>query len=425
MAVRELNPTTAESLRRVIADLDHLAGISAPGPGVTRLGFSPRDAEARRWFERKCHDAGLRFEMDTIGNCFGWSPAAAGGRPLLLGSHLDSVIHGGAYDGIVGVVVALEVARRIVAERPELPIGVVSFACEESTRFGIGCIGSRHLMGELTAEVMDGMRDRDGVSLEDVLAAAELRPTRRIMADDDFIHSFLEVHIDQGTILSSWGYGLGLVSTIVGVHRTVFTFLGEASHSGGRRRSERRDALLAASEFVLRADAMSEDHETDQSSLLVTVGKLNVYPNSPNTVPGRAELIVDLRCSDRPQGESVLERLDAAAREIGQRRNIAVERNYLGGTIPTTMDPRMVAALRETATELGLRERPILSLAGHDAMELAKRYPIAMILIANPTGMSHSPEESFDECGLGEAIQLVLHAIPRLLSIPPTGRPAS
>lgn len=422
MAVRELDPATEQSLRRVVADLDHLAGLSAPGPGVTRLGFSREDAEARRWFERECLQAGLRFEMDTIGNCFGWSPAAEGARPLLIGSHLDSVIQGGAYDGIVGVVVGLEVARRVVAERPDLPIGVVSFACEESTRFGIGCVGSRYLMGELTEEVMAGMRDRHGLSLEEVLAGAELRPTRRIMADDGFIHSFLEVHIDQGTILSSSGYGFGLVNNIVGVHRTVFTFVGEVSHSGGRRRSERRDALLAAAEFVLQADAMSEESESDQSSLLVTVGKLDVYPNSPNTVPGRVALIVDLRCSDRHQGEHVLERLDGVAREIGRRRDIAVERDYLGGTSPTAMDRRMVEVLAETAAELGLRQRPILSLAGHDAMELAKRYPVAMILIGNPTGMSHSPEESFDERGVGEAIRLVLHAIPRLLSIPPTGR---
>src|SRR5438067_2490543 len=226
MTVRELDSATEASLQRVLADLEHLATLSAPGPGVTRLAFSREDAQARRWFEQRCADLGLRFEMDPIGNCFGWSSGAQRARPLLVGSHLDSVIHGGAYDGIVGVVLALEVARRVVAEQPKVPIGVVSFACEESTRFGIGCVGSRHLMGELTEEVRAGMRDRDGLSLEEVLAAAELRPSRRIVPDESFIKGFLEVHIDQGTILSSSDYGFGLVDTIVGVHRTVFTFTG-------------------------------------------------------------------------------------------------------------------------------------------------------------------------------------------------------
>jgi acetylornithine deacetylase/succinyl-diaminopimelate desuccinylase-like protein len=151
----------------------------------------------------------------------------------------------------------------------------------------------------------------------------------------------------------------------------------------------------------------------------VTVGKLDVYPNSPNTVPGRVELIVDLRCSHQDEGQLVWERLGELADEIGNRRRIRVERSFLGGGLPTVVDVGMLGVLEKAAAELSIKQRRVLSLAGHDAMELARRYPVAMVLIANPTGISHSPEETFDEQGLADALRLIVRAVPRLLEIPP------
>jgi hydantoinase/carbamoylase family amidase len=410
-----------EILARVLEDLEQVAAFSAPGPGVTRLGYTAEDAAARAWFAAECGAAGLEYEADFAGNGFGWAPGARRSKPLLIGSHLDSVLHGGRYDGTLGVCVGLEVARAAVRHGWSYPVGVVAFACEESTRFGFGTIGSRCLMGILSGADLDKVTDREGTTLKDVLLAAGLDPTTgpRIEVDDSFAGAFLEVHIDQGTILApesgATEYPVGLVTTIVGVSRIRLNWSGQAAHSGARLRSDRHDPLLAAAKFVIEADALWGRHDGGhKDSLAITVGKLDVFPNSPNTVAGQVDLILDVRSTSQKLLDATVASALQLATEIADTGRVRVTSTSLNKGTPVRTDARMIRALAKAATTGSIATKRIPSLSGHDAMVMARRYPAAMIFVGNPSGISHAPTEDLDQDSLRRAIQVILAALPDL-----------
>lgn len=392
-------------------DLDELAELSAPGPGVTRLAFGPEDARAREWFKARCERIGLSFRVDRAGNCVGVMPAAEGRRPLLLGSHLDSVPGGGRYDGALGVVVALRLAERL----RDVPLAAASFACEESSRFGFGSIGSRYLVGDLRPDDFGEVVDTDGQPLPAVLADARLDalgPATPIHVDD--FRGYLEVHIDQGTMLTSAGRTLGVVSHIAGVQRTRVTWTGEEAHSGGRLRSERRDALLAAAEFVVRANEEWVAAHPDEQTLALTVGRLTVEPNRPNTVPGRAELILEIRAADAAATDAMLARLEEVMADVARARGVEVETEQLGRSEPLSMHEVPRRSLEAAAAAVGVTAPPCVSLAGHDALTLGRFLPTGMLLLANPSGLSHAPAEAVDDRAIVDCVAVLAEAVPRL-----------
>ena len=395
---------------RVVEDLEFLSTLSEGGPGVTRLAYSSPDVSAREWFREECQKIGLTYEIDQAGNAFAWSLGAASAPPLLLASHLDTVIEAGKYDGIVGVVVGLEIARELSRDSSDLPFGVGVFAAEESTRFGIGTIGSRLLTGELDYADAELLRDRFGNAFADVIREAGLDGYPRRIVGDDFIGGLIEVHIDQGTLLANSEARIGIVETIAGVNRSSLTWHGQASHSGGRRRSERKDALLAAAEFLTELDRLWAALD-EQAFIQMTVGQLDVTPNSPNTVPGKVAAIIDVRALDNDLLNKAVEQAHGLAAQLGARRDVPVETHQLGRLLPVDMHEALTASLQDSARDLGINAPLIPSFAGHDAMILAKRFSTAMVLVANPTGMSHTPEESFDPEGLSEAIATVLRTV--------------
>jgi hydantoinase/carbamoylase family amidase len=400
---------------RVLADLDYLATLTAGGSGVTRLAYSKEDEAAKKWFEDQCVEAGLEFESDPYGNAFGWSPGSRRARPLLIGSHLDSVIEGGRYDGALGVVVGLEVARHVVKEGNGWPVGVANFACEESTRFGFGVIGSRALLGTLN-ESDFALTDRDGKSLRQVLdERAATGP--RIEFDDRFAGAYLEVHIDQGNILApaSEGYPVGLVTSIVGVSRMKLIWTGEAAHSGAHLRENRRDPLLAAAQFVLDANALWERANTEEDSLAVTVGQVDVLPNSPNTVARRVEVILDVRSSSQELLDSTVDRALSLARDGARARNLDTEFEVLYRGRPVRSSSELIQVLEESARTGSIPALKVPSLSGHDAMILGSRLPIAMLFVGNPSGFSHSPKEDVDAVSLRRAVHTILLALPGLV----------
>lgn len=414
--------SSAESLAediatRALINLEELSRISGPGPGVNRLAYSPQDAQARAWFREKCREAGLKFEVDPIGNCFGWGPGAKGNKPLLLGSHLDSVINAGRYDGTAGVAFGLEVVRALVRLGAEFPLAIAAFACEESTRFGLGTVGSRYLVGELGEADFDSVVDRDGIPLRNVIADAQLTdldPVTVVPFDAGFASGYLEVHIDQGTTLIGAQVLVGAVNSITGVTRTLVTWLGETSHSGGRLRPDRRDALLAAANFIVSANGIWQELDPTGERMAFTVGRLVVSPNSPNTVPGHVEMITDLRSAERGLLVSGGDRLRAATEQTADQHHLQVKLTDLGTLEPTAMDPALTLELERAAQELGIAQVTSNSLSGHDAMVLGQRIPATMLLLANPTGISHAPEEGLDESALVAAAHVLLEAIPQM-----------
>jgi hydantoinase/carbamoylase family amidase len=386
---------------RVQRDLETLAAISDPGPGVTRLAYTARDVEARAWFERRCIALGLRFEVDRFGNCFGWARGCEARPAVLVGSHLDSVREAGAYDGVLGVLVGFEVARAALARDPDAPVAVVSFACEESSRFGIGAIGSRLLFGEIEDAV-----DLEGNALHDVLAAAGLDAAAPSSFDAERIACFVEVHIDQGSSLAD-GSDVGIVTAIAGCVRIKLGFIGEAAHSGAHSRARRRNALLGASRFVAAAEELWTEIEARDEIATITVGWISNEPNAPNSVSGQTHLVVDLRAPDPSVLRAAQDELGQRAQAIGAEAGLAVTVETLGFIAPVAMAPALVDRLEREAREQDLGHRLLPSLAGHDAEIVGSRIPTVMLFVANPNEVSHSPEEAMDEQSLAHALALL------------------
>jgi hydantoinase/carbamoylase family amidase len=399
----------------ILRDLDELATLSAPGRGVTRLAFGSEDAGAREWFKRRCDELELTFRVDRVGNCFGFPPRSEERKPILVGSHLDSVPGGGAYDGALGVVAGLRLAEWCLEHRPEVPVAVASFACEESSRFGFGSIGSRYFAGELEESAFADILDTEGCALSELLDDAGLSalgPTSTVRPSD--FRGYVEAHIDQGTTLTSAGATLGVVSAIAGVQRTRIVWTGEAAHSGGRLRSDRRDALLAAAEFVVRANDAWCEAFPDEQSLALTVGRLTVEPNRPNTVAGRVEMIVDVRSADSALTGAMLRRLDGLMSEVAGGRRVDVASEELGRSEGLAMDESVARALDEAAAAVDGAPARCVSLAGHDALVLGRVIPAGMLLLANPSGISHAPEEDVDHRAVVDCVAALAEALPRL-----------
>jgi beta-ureidopropionase / N-carbamoyl-L-amino-acid hydrolase len=402
---------------RTLRDLEELSRMSASPVGVTRLAYSAEDFAAKEWFRVKCQAGGLEFDMDQVGNCFAWTPNAKKGRPVMMGSHLDSVIDGGRFDGTLGVVLGLELATHFAANGSDLPMCVVNFAAEESTRFGFGPVGSRALFGELPKQAFADVIDRDGERLSEILQRTGLSALTAIEVTAAAARQsccYLEAHIDQGTMLSAAGLSLGVVTTIAGIGRTSIRWSGEAAHSGARYHLDRRDALLAASSFVTAADEIWTELEDPAHTLAVTIGQFDVHPNSPNTVPGRVDLILDVRSDTLAVVERATTALCSAAREIGAHRRVDVHPEAIGLGTPVSMNNELTNLLEERARAGGITASKVVSLSGHDAMVVAPLMPTAMILLRNPSGISHSPDESVDEQSIVRSCELLLDALPRM-----------
>lgn len=403
------------SVERILSDLEELAAISDPGPGVTRVAYGERDAEGRDWFRRRCRELGLRFELDRHGNCFGWAPGCDDRAAVLLGSHLDSVRHAGRYDGVLGVLVGFEMARHVLAADSGAAVGVVSFACEEGTRFGIGAVGSRLLVGDLGEDALEDLRDLDGATLRDVLAAAGLDPSASSTFGARDVAAFIEVHVDQGSSLGDVAT-VGIVPTVAGCTRTRIGWCGETSHSGAHARSRRRDALLGAARFVAAADELWAQLEADGQGAAVTVGWIDNRPNAANSVSGATEVVVDLRATDPDVFDATQLALERTAREIGAAAGLEVDVALLGRVEPVAMAAPVIDALERAARAAGVDHRLVPSLAGHDAEVVAHRIPTAMLFVANPAEVSHSPEEAIRVDSLAGVLAILAGALPALLA---------
>jgi N-carbamoyl-L-amino-acid hydrolase len=309
--------------------------------------------------------------------------------------------------------VGLELARWITECELDLPVVAVSFACEESTRFGFGTVGSGWLAGEVALEGPDMPLDRQGAPLAEVVAQSGIGDAgpaveRRV---EDFL-GLLEVHIDQGTILTSLGAHVGAVDTIWGVDRLELTWSGQTAHSGGRWREDRRDALLAACGFVVAADAWWSAVDPAGRHLQLTVGSLRVEPNSPNTVAGIATAIVDARA---PSLETIVrsaQEVIGLAEAQATSQDVVLSTRHLGRSRPLQVDHALAGILKDSASRAGHQLPNVPSLAGHDALVIGRHAPTAMILIANPTGISHAPQEELDPEGLEQAFSVMVEALP-------------
>jgi N-carbamoyl-L-amino-acid hydrolase len=361
--------------------------------GYRRFAWSAEDRTLREWFAGAAPARGLDVTVDRAGNQWAWSAdpdrAAVRGRTgLVLGSHLDSVPDGGPYDGPLGVISALAAVEVLRAEgfEPDRPIAVVNFADEEGARYGIACAGSRLITGALDADRARGLRDADGRTMAEGMAAAGI-DVASVGPDPvavQRIGTFVELHVEQGRGLVDIGSPVGVAASIWPHGRWRFDFAGQANHAGTTRLADRRDPMLRYAEAVLAARRAAEDR-----GALATFGKVQVEPNGVNAIPSRVTAWLDTR------GAS----LDAVRRVVEDVSGLGVRGVEESWTDETEFDAGLRDHLAALLADAAGSAAPVLSTgAGHDAGILAQAgVAAAMLFVRNRTGVSHSPEEFAEE----------------------------
>ncbi|WP_432478285.1 allantoate amidohydrolase [Nocardioides sp. GXQ0305] len=385
-------------------------GRSSASGGYFRQPWTGAEGELRSWFAEAAAARGLRVETDGLGNQVAWWDAGSGDA-VLTGSHLDSVLDGGAYDGPLGVVSGLA-AIDVLRERgvqPSRPLGVSVFVEEEGSRFGIACLGSRLATGTLDWSTARELRDRDGVFLSDALSAAGLGEGGR-WSELDGVGCFVELHVEQGRDLVDRGAAVGVGSGIWPHGRYRFEFAGEANHAGTTRMEDRHDPMLTYAMTALAAHKQAR-----LAGERATFGRVAVEPNGTNAVPSRVTAWLDARASSEG---SLSELVDVVIRQAGER----------AGRDGTTLDVTPESVSGEVAFDADLAARiaadhaegdwPIIpTAAGHDAGILAAAgVPTAMLFVRNPTGVSHSPAEHAEVADCLVGVSALANTLERLVS---------
>lgn len=383
-------PDTFEQMWSALAPV----GRAATSGGYFRQPFGSAERECHAWFVDQCAARSLVVEQDGNGNTVGWWRAGVGnGLPAVLtGSHLDSVLDGGAYDGPLGIVSAFA-ALDLLRERGFVPtrtIGIAAFAEEEGSRFSIACLGSQLAVGAVTPERARELTDRDGIHLLDAMAAAGLDPELGRSAWLDTVGCYLELHVEQGRDLVHREAPVGVASMIWPHGRYRFDFTGEANHAGATALADRLDPMLTYAMTALAANKQARLAGGDGGDIArATFGRLEVSPNATNAVPSRVTGWLDARA----ESEETLAVLVATIAKQGQER---ADRDGTALSVTAeSVSPAVHFDLELTTRLARLGDRPVIpTAAGHDAGVLATAgIPSAMLFVRNPTGVSHSPAE--------------------------------
>jgi allantoate deiminase len=367
--------------------------------------------EIARWME----PLGAHVRVDAAGNLRGFYPAAQPKAPrLLIGSHLDTVPNAGAYDGILGAVLAITLLEGLQGRRLPFGIEVVGFSEEEGVRFGAPFIGSRALVGRLDQNVLD-LRDAQGISVRKAIENFGLNPQEIPQAElENDTLAYLEFHIEQGPVLEKLNQPLAAVEAIAGQSRLEFTFLGRANHAGTTPMHLRCDAIAGAAEWIGRVEHVARE----VPGLVATVGKFEAKPGAANVIAEEVRLTLDVRHRFDDVRTRAVENLIFQSNQITVRRGLSVRESVLSSQAAVAMDSFLTAEIEQAIRKAGCQPHRMVSGAGHDAMILAERVPAAMIFLRTPGGISHDPAESVAVEDVEKAIECGLHLLDQLASSP-------
>jgi N-carbamoyl-L-amino-acid hydrolase len=387
-------PLDADRLWR---DVMALGEITDPALPYTRRSFSPLFQRGRAWLAARLEEAGLAVHVDAAGNLIGRRDGADPARGVIaIGSHSDTVPSGGRFDGIIGVLAGIEIARalRDRGVRLDHALEIVDFLAEEPSEFGVSCIGSRGMSGALDPAMLN-LAAPQGETLGRALHRVGGDPGRIAAARRHDISAFLELHIEQGPVLEDRALDIGIVTSIVGIRRLEIVFEGAADHAGTTPMDLRHDALVAAADTVSSVRRTAERLAAEGAGYFVaTVGILTVEPGGSNVVPRRCRLVIDARSTDAALITSFvaeIERESAAHAAAARVRRGPLK--TLSDGAPAACDPLLRDALRRSARALGLGQTDIASGAGHDAAFMSRICPSAMVFVPCLAGKSHAPEE--------------------------------
>lgn len=445
---------------RLQAWIDTLAGFSdAPAPAVTRVLFSDADLAARAWVKARCEEEGLVVREDAVGNTFArWRGADDDVPAVATGSHIDAIPSAGKYDGVVGVLGAIEAfsALRRAGVRPARSLELLLFTAEEPTRFGLGCLGSRLLSGAISAAQAAALVDADGRSLDDWRAHAgfgaaardddprdrrdrdghddELAPQRAgeprkvsepnnaerslasVRLPDGHYAAFIELHIEQGPLLEREGLPIGIVQAIAGPSSYRLRLTGQGGHAGAVLMPDRQDAGLAGAEIALAVERAAR--ESGSPDTVGTTGVFQQWPNAINSIPAEALLEIDMRDTRLDTRVQAWTQVEAAIAEICRRRGVRWTLETINENPPAACAPALVELLESVCADLALPARRMVSRAYHDSLFMARVCPTTMIFIPCRGGVSHRPDEYASPEAIAQGVTVLAHALARAADAP-------
>lgn len=369
---------------------DYLYSIGADETGgVTRLGYTKNEDVMHGAIRNFAREMGLKYSSDEVGNTYVYEENYS--EYYLIGSHLDSVISGGRYDGVVGVLAGLLILKWIKENNLNIPLKVVAFRCEESSSFGIATVGSGLITKKLQIEKMKKVKNTEGVSLYEALRFRGYNPECRKI---EGVLNYFELHIEQGRILEDEGLKIGIINSIAAATRYWLTIDGRQDHSGATPMGMRQDALCAAGEIIIELENIAK-RESIHSSV-GTVGYLGNYPNAFNVVPGRVKMGLDIRGVEKDSIDRIDDEIVKFVDEVCKKRNLNYELDNISKSIPVKLDENLKNELSEIATKLGVEHKIMNSGAGHDAMKFWDIAPTGMVFIPCKDGVSHNKAEEIE-----------------------------
>jgi N-carbamoyl-L-amino-acid hydrolase len=404
---------------RLSGELDALGAISRePAPMVTRVVFTEADLEARRFVKKLCGEAGLAIREDAVGNTFArWVGENTELEPVGTGSHIDAIPNAGRFDGTVGVLGGLEAIRALARAgyKPRRSIELVIFTAEEPTRFGIGCLGSRLLGGQLDPDWAGSRTDRDGVSLDNARCAAGFEgPLASVHLPEGYYSAFAELHIEQGPMLERHKISIGVVTAIAAPASFRVTIDGEGGHAGAVLMPDRHDAFLAAAELALAVEASARS--SGSIDTVGTVGVCEVFPGAVNSIPSRVRMEIDVRDTDEARRDVVLLKIRQALEEVARRRRVQAQMEQVNADPPAQCDQHIVETLEQACAAQSLASERMISRAYHDSLFMSRIAPTAMLFIPCRGGVSHRPDEYASPEAIAKGTLVLAEALARLSS---------
>ncbi|MBY7144220.1 allantoate deiminase [Virgibacillus sp. NKC19-3] len=395
--------------------LQWLGKIAAdPKGGISRLLYSPEWAETQRVLKQLFEEEGFSTGYDEVGNLFGRLEGTKyKDETVLTGSHIDSVINGGIYDGQYGVITGY-FALKYLQENygpPLRNIEVVSMAEEEGSRFSYTCWGSKNIVGLAKTEDVSALKDADSVSFDEAIRAAGFDYKKNPEAAREDIKSFIEVHVEQGNVLETEGKAVGVVQYIVGQRRFTITVNGQANHAGTTPMGYRKDAMNAVSRMSYAINDLALAYG---DPLIATVGSIALEPNTPNVIPGKAIFSLDVRHTNKDALVKFTNEIKAEINEIAKLLGVEVDIDMYMDAEPVTMDKTIVKTIEEQCHKSNLNYKMMHSGAGHDAQIIAPVVPTAMIFVPSHNGISHSPSEYTETKDLGEGLHTLIGTLYEL-----------
>ncbi|KJS87537.1 MAG: N-carbamoyl-L-amino acid hydrolase [Peptococcaceae bacterium BICA1-8] len=407
------------NISRVKRDIEKIAEFNAtPGQGCTRFSYSPEDSKARNYLIEEINRLGLTTSIDGVGNIRARLEGSMKDAPaVLIGSHIDTVLHGGIFDGVLGVVGSLEVIRVFKENniKNDIPIELIIFVEEEGSNFGSTMAGSKVLTGKYGIDEIKSIKNSMGLSMYEVAKEVGFDPdsSQKYLIKTGDIMAMIELHIEQSVVLESEKKPIGIVEAIAGIKWFEIEIRGVPNHAGATPMVMRNDALVGASEVITTINSKTR---TAYPSTVATVGKIICHPNVPNVIPGKINFTLDVRDTN-PEGiRIILNEVEKKLNEISKKFNLSTSMKLLGESNPIILSNELVNLIEETAIEKGLPYKKMNSGAGHDACLFGGITNVGMIFVPSIGGRSHVPEELTSYEDIKAGCELLLNVVYKLTS---------